>query len=200
MDSADGMDQLRATVRSEFPELTEIEDDDLRRKVVEAWAMALAESGLQRVGDVQGSGGPDYLVLKTGTQVDHLRGVALLSMRIADQLCQLQPDLDVDRDVLVAGALVHDVGKPMEYDPENRRRWAENPGLQGQPAARHSVHGWHICMSVGLPMEVAHIAIAHSKEGAFIRRSLECTIVHYADHAYWESLKAGGLLDEAYDM
>lgn len=200
MNSTTVTDELRENIRSELPELAEIGDSDIRDKVVEAWAASLAEYGFKGIGDLQGSGAFNFLVLKKGTQVDHIRGVARLCMRIADELTELQPDLKVDRDVMIAGALVHDVGKPLEYAEANRNRWAQNPYSQGHPAARHSVHGWHVCRSVGLPIEVAHISGAHSKEGEFITRSLECTIVHYADHTYWNVLKAGRLLDERFTM
>ncbi len=190
-------DALRDTVRQELPEIAEIAeiaDGALRDKVVEAWATSLAQEGFDGIGEIQGAGGPNHLVLKEGTQVDHLRGVALLAMRMADQLVELQPNLAVNRDVVIAGALVHDVGKPFEFKAENQERWERNPGRSGWPPARHSVHGWHICRSVGLPDEVAHIAVGHSREGEIIIRSLECTIVTHADHAYWHILQAGGLL------
>lgn len=187
-------DRLRQTVRRELPEIAEIGDTGLGDKVVEAWATSLAQEGFDGIGEIQGAGGPNHMVLKQGTQVDHLRGVALLALRMADQLVELQPDLAVNRDVVIAGALVHDVGKPFEFKAESQARWEQNPGRSGWPPARHSVHGWHICRSVGLPDEVAHIAVGHSREGEIIIRSLECTIVTHADHAYWQILQAGGLL------
>ena len=35
----------------------------------------------------------------------------------------------------------------------------------------------HVCLAVGLPEEVAHIALGHSMEGPFIGLSTECMIV-----------------------
>lgn len=193
-------EELRRTVRRELPEIAEIGDGELGDKVVEAWATSLAQEGFDAISEIQGAGGPNHLVLKTGTQVDHLRGVALLAMRMADQLCELQPELEVDRDVLIAGALVHDVGKAFEFKAENQQRWEQDPGRSGWPPARHSVHGWHICKTVGMSDEVAHIAVGHSREGEHIVRSLECTIVVFADHAYWQVLQAGGLLQDDEDL
>ncbi len=42
---------------------------------------------------------------------------------------------------------------------------------------------------------VAHTAGADSGEGELIQRSLENTLVHYADHAYWHVLERAGKLD-----
>ena len=191
-------DQLRETVRRELPEIQEIENSELREKVVEAWAMSLAEEELSGISEIKGSGDPEKNILKEGTQVDHLRGVALLSMRMAEQLKELRPGFEYDRDVVIAGALIHDVGKAREFKAANQAKWKQAPEIAGCPPARHSVHGYYICKSVGLPDEVAHIAIGHSREGVFVMKSLECTIVSHADHSYWEIMKAGGQLEDSY--
>ena len=64
----------------------------------------------------------------------------------------------------------------------------------GSPALRHPVYGAHICIAVGLPEEVAHIALGHSYEGDLMHRSLECLIVHRADHMWWSIAGGFGLL------
>lgn len=196
MTNSNTTDGLRDTVRAELPELEQISDPELREKIVEAWAMSLSEYGFKGISELRGSGAPNFLILKRGTQTDHIRGVTLLAIQIADQLCELFPEMDIDRDVLVAGGLLHDVGKPLEYSLENQERWSNAPRAEGWPPTRHSVHGWHICRSLGIPDKVAHICAAHSREGELVVRSLECTIIHYADHTYWNVLKAGGMLED----
>jgi putative nucleotidyltransferase with HDIG domain len=188
-------DAIRDNVRGELTELAEIEDPGLRDKVVEAWALALARDGFSRISDMEGSGAPGYWVLKRGTQLDHIRGVTRLSIRYADELKAMYPELPLDRDVLVAGALIHDVGKPLEYNAAKIASWSANPHVSGWPATRHPVHGWHICLTAGLPEHIAHIAAAHSREGDSIVRSLECTIIHHCDHALWQALRIGGLVE-----
>ena len=81
-------------------------------------------------------------------------------MRIADEMSTLMPTLRVDRDLVVTGALCHDVGKPWEFIPENRRRWGVLPRAAGLPSVRHPAFGVHVCFTVGLPEEVAHCAAA----------------------------------------
>ncbi len=187
-------DELRASVRRELPEVEQISDPELRDRVVEAWARALAGSSFNRIAEIPPSGNPGTPALEHGTQADHIRGVTRLALGIADELCENFEDLTVDRDVLIAGALCHDVGKPWEFDPRNQQRWSDAPGAVGHPSIRHPAYGVHICLSVGLPEAVAHMAGAHSAEGELIKRSLENTILHHADHAFWRVLEAGGLL------
>jgi putative nucleotidyltransferase with HDIG domain len=187
-------DGLRDRVRQELPEAAEIRDPELRAKVIEAWALALARSSFSAIAELEPSGNPGQNTLRRGVQTDHIRGVTRLAMRIADEMAGLFPDLRVNRDILIAGALCHDVGKPFEFDPVNRKRWAANPRAAGLPAIRHPAYGVHICLTVGLPEEVAHCAAAHSGEGELLTRSLENTIIHHADYAFWAIARAGDLL------
>jgi putative nucleotidyltransferase with HDIG domain len=192
--AAEATDELRARVRAELPEVEEIEDADLCAKVVEAWALALARSSYGAIAEIEPSGNPGVMTLKRGTQSDHIRGVTRLAMRIADELLAMFPEVGIDRDIVIAGALCHDVGKPWEFDPENRKRWEARPRGAGLPSVRHPAYGAHICFTVGLPEEVAHCATAHSGEGELLTRSLENTIVHHADHTFWGVLLAGDMI------
>jgi putative nucleotidyltransferase with HDIG domain len=188
-------DALRARVREELPEVEAIADVELREMVVEAWALSLSRSSFGAISEIRPSGNPDTPPLKRGTQTDHIRGVTRLAMKLAEELTGMFPELPVNRDLLIAGALCHDVGKPWEFDPRNQARWKAAPRAAGLPSIRHPGYGVHICLTVGLPEEVAHIAGGHSGEGELITRSLENTIVHHADYAFWRILDAGGLLE-----
>jgi putative nucleotidyltransferase with HDIG domain len=189
------LEALRQGVRKSLPEIAEIKDPELRDKVVEAWALSLSQSEFERIEDIRPSGNPKSPPMKRGTQADHLRGVTRMALALAEQLEQVVGPLGVDRDLLLACGLCHDVGKPFEFSPRNQARWEANPAASGYPAIRHSVYGVHIALTVGLPEAVAHTAGAHSGEGELITRSLENTIVHHADHAYWAILDRAGLLE-----
>jgi putative nucleotidyltransferase with HDIG domain len=185
---------LRQQMAQELPEVAEIADAGLRAKVVEAWALAIARSAFRSIRDIPPAGNPGSMVLIRGDQTDHIRGVTRLAMRMAEEMAALNPDLRIDRDIVVAGGLCHDVGKPWEFDPENRKRWEAAPRAVGLPSVRHPGYGVHICLTVGLPEAVAHITGAHSGEGELLVRSQECTIVHLADIGYWTMALAGGLI------
>ena len=189
------LEDLRQGVRLSLPEIAEIRNSELREKVVEAWALALSQTEFQRIEEIRPSGNPKSPPMKRGSQADHLRGVTRMALALAEQLEQVIGPFGVDRDLLLACALCHDVGKPFEFSPRNQARWEGNPAAVGYPAIRHSVYGVHLALSVGLPEAVAHTAGAHSGEGELITRSLENTIVHHADYAYWQILERAGLLE-----
>jgi putative nucleotidyltransferase with HDIG domain len=188
-------DELRQMVIEDLPEISLIQNEELRNKVVEAWAYALAESSFDRVTSLPAEGNPGVFRMKRGTQADHLRGVTRVAMAIADEFQTSFPETDIDRDVVIAGGLVHDVGKPWEFDPVNRDKWTGDPSRAGLPSLRHPVYGIHVCFAVRLPEEVTHIVLAHSYEGDFLTRSLEAIIVHRADSLWWAVAGASGLLD-----
>ncbi len=187
-------DTLRQSVMEDLPELADIGDIELRRKAIEAWAFALSHSSFGRISDIPPGGNPGMNVLKRGSQADHLRGVAKLALQIADTFIAQRPEVSIDRDVVLCGALCHDVGKCYEFDPENLARWEQDPAATGQPTLRHTVFGTYVCLAVGLPEEIAHIACAHSLEGQHIGVSSECMIVRHADHTYWSVAGTLGLL------
>jgi putative nucleotidyltransferase with HDIG domain len=187
-------DAQRRQVQEELPEVAQISDPGLREKVVEAWAFALAHSSFKSIRDIPPAGNPDVNEAKRGDQTDHLRGVTRLAIGIAKEMAAAYPELDVDMDVIIAGGLLHDVGKAWEFDPVNRKRWKGSQKRFGRPSIRHPAYGAHICLTVGLPEEIAHIAMAHSGEGELLLRSLECMIVHQADYTFWNTLLAGDQL------
>ena len=191
------MDELRASVRRSFPELDVIEDEELRDKVVEAWAFALSQTEFTVIEQIRGSGNPTTPRMKQGTQTEHLRGVARIALAMADSLEQVVGPVGINRDLLVACALCHDVGKPFEFSPRNQARWQADPAAVGYPSIRHPPYGVYVALTVGLPEAVAHTAGAHSGEGERVERSLENTIVHLADHAFWTILGRAGALTEA---
>jgi putative nucleotidyltransferase with HDIG domain len=189
--------ELRENVIQSLPELDEIQDLALRSKVVDAWAYSLGQSSFKSIDEIRASGNPDTPKLKSGTQSDHIRGVTQVALGIADKMLQLFPQLPINRDLLVACAICHDVGKPYEFDPRNQERWSNDPAAGGFPAIRHTQFGTHTCLTVGLPEEVCHAAGCHSGEGELVKRSLHVTIVHHADYAFWETLESASQLDEA---
>ncbi|MCY4410884.1 MAG: HD domain-containing protein [Caldilineaceae bacterium] len=189
------MDELRQGVCESLPEINKIKNEELRSQVIEAWAFALSQTEFTRIDQIKGSGVPDSPGLKDGTQAEHLRGVARMAQGLADGLEAVHGDIGIDRDLLWACALCHDVGKPFEFSPENQARWQNDVGASGFPSIRHSVYGVHVALTVGLPEAVAHTAGAHSAEGELVKRSLENTLVNSADHAYWAAMERAGQLE-----
>ncbi len=188
------MDEIRAGVCKTLPEINDIKDPELRKKVVECWALALSQTEYASLDDMPGSASPEVASMKGLTQGDHMRVVARMAVAWADAVDSICGPLPFNRDYLIASAILHDVGKPYEFSPRNRARWREDPTRYGFPGIRHPAYGAHLALTVGLPEPIAHAIAAHCFEGVRYSRSLEGTIAHLCDYGFWEIANRSGLL------
>jgi hypothetical protein len=175
------------------PELSLIGDADLREKAVAAWTMACRIGGYDRLEDVPTE---MYERHPSLSNLDHQKHTARIAKGILDALSPLAP-ADLCPDYVLTASLCHDVGKPCEwrnlqaglyvggtfYGPTPDMPQLEE-GLHYQ-VARHSVWGFFIAMTVGMPLRVAHAIGAHSREGDGIQRSPEAALVTHADNIWW---------------
>jgi 23S rRNA maturation-related 3'-5' exoribonuclease YhaM len=194
------LEELSAGVRESLPEIALIEDATLREQVVQVHALALSQTHFRRIEDIPPTGVPDSPAMKQGTQADHYRATTTMAVGMARGMQEVLPHVEIDYDVLVAAALTHDVGKAYEY--EHWDRWGADRARTGSPSLRHPAYGAHLGLTVGLPEPVVHCIAVHSyqAEGAFVRASLETTIVQYADAAFWTMLVAGDHLEAEMDI
>ncbi|MCF7919064.1 MAG: HDIG domain-containing protein [Candidatus Cloacimonetes bacterium] len=167
------------TVKELWPELTWIKDEKLRSQTEKTWELALEKSVL-KAEDLMRIPftllcGPDLKV----TFMDHKRSVVQIAKEAGDIVNNsYHGELPVDMDVLIAGAILCDVGKLVEYVLDENGK-----AVQGAYGAylRHPFSGVSLAESCGVPAAVCHIIAAHAGEGDMIKRTTEAYIVHYAD-------------------
>ena len=167
-----------------FPELEWISDASLRNRVADVWNEAVERGGWS---DDEIEGIPFTLLVAAGgvTLIQHTRLVTNLSRSIAEQMKGLG-GFDIDDDILIAGALLHDVGKMLEYGKEGGEVRVSRSGK----LLRHPLSGMGLAAKGGLPEEVCHIIAVHSREGEGSYRSPEAVILHHADFIAFETIKA----------
>jgi putative nucleotidyltransferase with HDIG domain len=95
--------------------------------------------------------------------------------------------MNINLEFLIAGALLHDVGKLMEYELKDDGSVVKS---EFGKTMRHPVSGSKLAEECGLPNEVVHIIYAHSKEGDTLERSSEAIIVHHCDFIDFEIRKS----------
>jgi putative nucleotidyltransferase with HDIG domain len=173
-----------------LPEVREIADPTLRDKVAAVWSEALT-TGCGAKGWTFDELRAVKFTLLAGdidlTFIDHIRSCARQCIAIADVLNAIFGDkIPIDRDILVAGSLLADVGKPLEYDKD-----ASGNVIKGHygEMLRHPFSGVGMCYKHGLPAEVMHIIATHSHEGDKVQRSIESIIFHHADFVDFDIAK-----------
>ncbi|MCH7603554.1 MAG: HDIG domain-containing protein [Planctomycetes bacterium] len=119
--------------------------------------------------------------------IEHLNSCVRQCIAIADVLeSAFSGKISINRDVLIAGSLLADVGKPLEYDKD-----ASGEVIKGHygEMLRHPFSGVGMCYKHGLPPEVMHIIATHSHEGDKVQRSIESIIFHHADFVDFDIAK-----------
>ncbi len=160
-------------------ELMWITNEELRERVAKTWDLALERSVLS--GDDLKTipftllAGPDMKV----SFMAHKVAVVHIALESGKKMNEFfKEDLPVDIDVLIAGAILADVGKLLEYELD-----AEGKSVQGKYGKylRHPFSGVSLAEKCGVPAEVCHIIATHAGEGNMVKRTTEAYIVHHAD-------------------
>jgi len=168
---------MRDAVSTLWPELEWIADPDLRERTARTWELALERSPLTAadLGEIP------FTLLVPNCPVSfmaHKRCVVHIARRSAEAMQEFfGAALPIDLDVVVAGAILADVGKLLEYEKVEGRAVQSERGRY----LRHPFTGVALAMECGVPDRVCHIIAAHADEGGLVKRSTEATIVHHAD-------------------
>jgi len=113
--------------------------------------------------------------------VPHVRDVTACAASLAETLVERR-GADLSLETVVAGALVHDVSKPYEFD-----------GMDETPVGDllgHPYYGVHAVAAAGLPVELAHIVLSHTPLTPVEPATLEAEVVRRADEAAAAAIRA----------
>lgn len=169
-----------------LPELELIRDEELRQKVKDVWQEAIdyrgwTEALLRAI---------PFTLLAENVSIpfiDHVRAVCRMCIAADEAMAEIHQErkVPVNRDYLIAGALLADVGKLMEYEIADGKSVKSSYGA----LLRHPFSGVGLAFKHGIPEEVMHVIATHSKEGSGEKRSPESIIFHHADFIDFELVK-----------
>jgi len=174
-------------VKNLWPELMWIDDPDLRERTANTWELALDKSVLTP-DDLEKIpftllAGPDLMV----SFMAHKRCVVHIARDAGNKMNEFfKADMPVNMDVLIAGAILADVGKLLEYELDR-----EGKSFQGKYGKylRHPFSGVSLAEQCGVPPAVCHIIAAHAGEGDMVKRTVEAYIVHHCDFMAFEPFR-----------
>ena len=192
-----GMAHSTKDISQLFPNLMDIRDAALRDRVAAVWDEALTT----------GCGGKGWtfdeiraipFTLLAGKIdlrfVEHLNSCCKQCVAIAGVLKEVfGARIPVNLDYLIAGSLLADVGKMLEFDKKvgTDGKLAPVKGHFGD-MLRHPFSGVALCYKHGIPAEVMHIVATHSHEGDKVERTIESWIFHHADFVDFDISKVLG--------
>jgi HD superfamily phosphodiesterase len=153
-----------------LPELHLIEDAELRHKVQAIWQEMWSESAFDDILDLP-------ISPKVPTpHLPHNRSVITMAVAMADAIERFH-SVTVDRDTLVAAALLQDVSKLVEMQPGQDGPEYSEIGRNFQ----HGFWGAHKALDHDLPLAVCEIVLNHTPDAPRFPASLEGKILWYAD-------------------
>ena len=177
---------MKDKVMNIWPEINWIKNKELREKVLNCWVYAI-ENSVLTIEDLKKI--PFSLLLKDCkiSFMNHKRTSVELSVEIANVMKRnFGDEIKINMDTLIAGAILIDVGKLLEYEIKDGKLVTSNAGK----LVRHPFSGLAIADRFAIPAEVQHIIATHSKEGDLGHRTVEAIIVHHADFVSFDPFKA----------
>jgi hypothetical protein len=176
---------MKETLTDLIPEFNQIRDDTLRRRALAVWEEAL-EIGGWSLADLTEM---PYTLLVEEVDIsfpEHVSVVCRLCLAMETVLLEAYGDrYDIDHDTLVAGALLADVGKLIEFRKiEETYEWASM-----YQYLRHPFTGVGLCFKHDIPEAVMHVIATHSWEGDKFKRRPESIIFHHADFTDFDLTK-----------
>lgn len=177
---------MRELVLRLLPEIQEISEKALQDKVIACWQDAIEFRGwteelLRSI--------PFTLLAQNVkvTFIDHVRAVCRMCMAVDKVLSEIHGPrkTPVNRDCLIAGSMLADVGKLLEFEIVHGKPVKSDFGKH----IRHPFSGVALAFKHALPSQVMHIIATHSKEGTGEERSPESIIFHHADFIDFDLVK-----------
>ncbi|WP_292460756.1 HDIG domain-containing metalloprotein [Methanothermococcus sp.] len=114
-----------------------------------------------------------------GGLIEHTLATTKMALKMAEALEEIY-DLNIDKDLIIAGGLLHDIMKPQNYIEDKETKKYDH--IQ-------NFHLEHLTLAVaelykqGFPMELIKIVASHHGEyGAMRPDSIEGWLLHYADN------------------
>ena len=178
-------------------QLDQIQDGDLRKKVIHTFVLACERGGWKSTKELLDI--PFTLLTETHgiNFVEHTIAVTEGAVGLAKSVMNHYKHVPyrINFDLLYAGGLLHDVGKLVEIKRNNTGGYQKS--LSGK-YARHTISGVLLAAERDIPEQIINIIACHSKEGEGRPQVIETILVHQADFAVFNPLvmKEKGLLIE----
>jgi len=168
-------------------QLSSIENADTRKQTIATWVEAAKQGGWKSVEDLKAM--PFTLLTKTHgiSLVEHTIAVTEGALALADaqESAYSTMPYKVNMDRLIAGGLLHDVGKLLETEKDEKGGFRKS--LKGM-YTRHPISGAILAAKCGLPEDIVNTIACHAKEGEGAPKVLETVLIHQADFATFDPL------------
>ena len=178
-------------------QLRKIKRAKLRNQVIDTWLLACERGGWEKISDLRKLPFTQLTDTKGVSFIEHTIAVTegALALAQAQRKAYRKRPYKIDIDRLVAGGLLHDVGKLVETEADDEGGWRKT--LVGK-CARHPISGSILAAEVGCDYKLINTIACHAKEGEGRPQVIETVLIHQADFATFNPLvmlEAGKLIE-----
>jgi len=170
-----------------FKQLEKIVNQEIKEKVVEIWVKGCEKGNWQSVAELEKM--PFTLLTDTmGVSfIEHTIAVTEGALALAEAQTKNYRKLPytINTDRLVAGGLLHDVGKLLEIEKDGSGSYQKS---RNGMCARHPISGAILAAEAGLDDELVNTIACHAKEGDGRPQVIETVLIHQADFATFNPL------------
>jgi putative nucleotidyltransferase with HDIG domain len=168
-------------------QLDGIEDEDIKNKVVRAWHLGCQRGNWNSIDELYNM--PFTLLTETHgvSFIEHTMAVTEGALGLAQSQMEAYKDMPyrIDMDRLIAGGLLHDVGKLLEIEPDGNGGYRKS---RHGMCTRHPISGTVLAAEVGLDGYYQNTIACHAKEGDGRPQVIETILIHQADFATFNPL------------
>ena len=169
------------------PFLDQIENKELQTKVIKTWMEGCRQGGWTTLAQLQKM--PFTLAADPRgiSFLEHTRTVTQGALGLAEAQLDnyTNPPYHIDRDRIIAGGLLHDIGKLLEIESDTQGGWRMS---HNGKCMRHPISGVILAQRAGIPEYILNIIACHAKEGEGRAQVVETVLVHQADFATFTPL------------
>jgi len=167
-----------------IPEFALIRDPKLRKNAISCWQDTLKQTRYKPA-DLKKIPFTPLIRNNPISLAQHMSSLARQCAACADIINKsYRRAFRVNKDYLIAAALLHDVGK-LRGIVKRGRKWFEG---EREKLLHHSLSSAAICLAHNIPEEVIHAIAVHSKDGEGKRRTPEAILLHHIDFMNYEPL------------
>lgn len=181
-------DKLRKEIEKTFKIwLEKIKDEKIKESVIKTYILAIKKSKFKDFDEVKKMPFTILTDSKGISFIEHTLTVTYGAYHLAMAQKEYYKNLPykINFDHLIAGALLHDIGKLLEIEPDEKGGYKKS---RFGKILRHPMSGLLLASEAQVPDEVLNIIGCHAKEGEGAPKVVETIFIHQADFATFDPL------------
>lgn len=165
-------------IKDLLPALNALSNQELADNIAQAWIDAFRLSKWDHIEDVWLTPEADRKI----RLIDHVNCIAELAVLTNDIIAKYHPEAKCDTELLVELALMHDVSKLYEFEPDGAGRCRH---AEYSRRYQHGLGSYSLAVRYQMPEDLIHLIYAHADCCPIEPQLVEGHLFHHLDHCHF---------------